>query len=455
MNSQKTNCKVGIQLLAVLALNSIAISQSLAASWTTNTPMNSPRYHHTATLLPDGRVLVTGGAIADQYTFTNGAEIYDPAAGMWTSTPPMHMRRKDHTATLLNDGTVLVVGGGNNPLIGDNEPEIYDPSTGLWSTNHTMTCSRQQHTATLLPNGQVLVAGGWGNYPSNANYSYIGVQAIAELYDPISGKWANAGFMNTSRYHHTATLLPNGKVLVAGGFTANSSTGLTSAELFDPATKTWTYTGSMIEPHAFQATTLLPNGKVLEEPSLDSNNFYTTNVEIYDPTTGSWAYAPPMIVTHSLHTATLLPNGKMLTAGGAGNTTELYNPAGQVWSISGTMSNSRFFATATLLQNGNVLVAGGISGSALASTEIFSSSNITISAFDSLSAMKPSANAFQVSFTNTPDVSFFVCSTTNLILPLNAWTIVGGAVEIAPGQYQFTDCHATNTGQRFYRVLSP
>jgi len=433
----------------------LSIDQSTyAASWATNAAMNSPRYHHTATLLPDGRILVTGGAIADQYTFTNSAEIYDPATGIWTLTPPMHHSREFHTATLLNDGTVFVFGGGENPVTGDNTPETYNPSTGLWTTNNTSTVLRRIQTATLLPSGLVLIAGGWGvyNYTGGATF---GPQALAELYDPATGNWTNAGFMNISRYNHTATLLPNGKVLVAGGFTSNGTTALTSAELFDSNTRTWTNTGSMLEPYAFHEATLLPNGKVLVEPALDGNLNFTTNAELYDPSTGTWSNTSGVLVTPSIHEAILLPNGKVLAACAASSSTEIYDPADQTWSLSDTMTVNRVLSKATLLRNGNVLATGGYSGGALASTELYNSSNIAVSAFNSISAVKPSAGAFQFSFTNTPDVSFLVYSATNLFLPLNAWTIIGGAIETAPGQYQFTDTQATNSGQRFYRIRSP
>src|SRR6266550_3634306 len=132
-----------------------------------------------------------------------------------------------------------------SPLPGSDTPFTFD-NTGSLNT------ARDNHTATLLPNGKVLVAGGAGNISNFLN--------SAELYDPASGSWTATGSLNTARYSHTATLLPNGKVLVAGGFNGSF---LTSAELYDPASGSWTATGSLNTGRDFHTATLLPNGKVL------------------------------------------------------------------------------------------------------------------------------------------------------------------------------------------------
>ena len=204
---------------------------------------------HTATLLPNGKVLVAGGenAAADLAS----AELYDPASGTWTTTGSLVNSRSQHTATLLPNGKVLVAGG-----LGDGGPlasaELYDPASGTWTATGSLATARDGHTATLLPNGKVLVAGGF-------NGSYF---ASAELYDPVSGTWTATGSLATARSLHSATLLPNGKVLVAGGLGAGD-VALASAELYDPASGTWTATGSLATARADHTATLLPNGKVL------------------------------------------------------------------------------------------------------------------------------------------------------------------------------------------------
>src|SRR5207253_2139636 len=133
---------------------------------------------------------------------------------------------------------------------------------------------RTNHTATLLPNNQVLVAGGFHN----------AVNGSAELYDPVTGAWTATGNLRTKRGRHTATLLPDGKVLVAGGSDGNGY--LSDAELYDPATGTWTPTGSLLTPRLGPTATLLQNGKVLVAGGAYTD--YLSTAELYDPATGVW-----------------------------------------------------------------------------------------------------------------------------------------------------------------------
>jgi N-acetylneuraminic acid mutarotase len=123
--------------------------------------------------------------------------------------------------------------------------------------------------------------------------------------------------MTTARRDHTATLLPNGKVLVAGGLSGNQF--LSSAELYDSATGTWSPTGSMRSPRRFHTATLLPNGKVLVAGGTDSNGISTNSAELYDPATQTWTPTGPPATGRFRHTATLLSNGKVLITGGFGN----------------------------------------------------------------------------------------------------------------------------------------
>jgi WD40 repeat protein len=194
----------------------------------------------------------------------------------WTATGPMLEVRQGGTATLLLDGKVLVAGGlgKQNAPGGWMSPlataELYDPGTRTWTATGSMTTPRQSSTATLLPDGRVLVAGG-----DNANGT------SAELYDPGSGLWTATGDMITPRWGYTATLLPDGKVLVTGG--ANGSGSLASAELYDPGSGSWTATGSMTTPRAGHTATLLPDGRVLVA---GGNSGTGTSAELYDPGTG-------------------------------------------------------------------------------------------------------------------------------------------------------------------------
>jgi len=203
-------------------------SPATAPAWTATGNMIEPRTGHTATLLADGRVLVAGGG--GSVTLAT-AELYDPGTGSWTATGSMSGGRILHTATLLPDGKVLVAGGADS--IGETSvnalasAELYDPSTGSWTATGNMTQPRARHTATLLPDGKVLVVGGSGS--GSGTDSLIS----AELYDPSTGSWTATGNLNEARTYHTATLLPDGKVLVAGGH-GSSGPLMASAELYDP-----------------------------------------------------------------------------------------------------------------------------------------------------------------------------------------------------------------------------
>jgi hypothetical protein len=160
--------------------------------------------------------------------------VIDPS---WTLTGSLGIARHRHTATLLPSGKVLVAGGYNSGGAALISAELYDPVTGTWMATGSLGTARYQHTATLLPSGKVLVAGGLAGRTYHRTYL-----SSAELYDPAAGTWTATGNLGTARFEHTATPLPSGKVLVAGGY---NSGNLSSAELYDPAAGTWTATGTL------------------------------------------------------------------------------------------------------------------------------------------------------------------------------------------------------------------
>jgi autotransporter-associated beta strand protein len=318
-------------------------------NWTNTASLKTNRYFHTATLLPNGKVLVAGGTDPG----APSAELYDPTSGTWTNTSNLNSEREYHAATFLPNGKVLVT-GGNNPSLGTlASAELYDLASGMWTNASIMATQRYQHTATLLPNGRVLVAGGRNS---------INRPPIAELYDPVSGNWTNTGSMVNSRYQHTATLLANGKVLIAGGNGSFSSTSGT--ELYDPTTGLFTFTTPMLVARSQHTATLLPNGKVLVVGGY-TNGVITLTAELYDPPTATWTNTAPLKREHVYHTATLLPNGKVLVAGnddgvfGAGSNAELYDPVTGAWTLTNSYP-ARFAHTATLLPSGKVLFAAGV-----------------------------------------------------------------------------------------------
>jgi WD40 repeat protein len=215
---------------------------------------------HTATLLPNGKVLIAAGINSGNDPEAS-AELYDPATGKWTATGSLATGRFFHTATLLLNGKVLVAGGGSP----GTSAELFDPASGTWAATGNLTTPRVRHTATLLSSGKVLVTGG-SDGPTNT----------AELYDPATGKWTATGSLAIGRYFHTATLLPDGNVLVAGGNGAD-----TSAELYDVAKGTWPATGTLNRTHTQHTATLLSNGSVLIAGSGDGDLADTKSAELY------------------------------------------------------------------------------------------------------------------------------------------------------------------------------
>jgi len=276
------------------------------------------RAYATATLLADGRVLVAGGL--GGAGFLASAELYDPSTGAFARAGTMTMAREDATATLLSNGQVLIAGGvsgGVNAPIATASAELYDPVAGQFAATGSMASPRQMHTATLLEGGDVLIAGGDRTLGSVSGD--LGALPSAELYDPVAGVFSATGNMTVAREMHTATLLANGKVLVAGGTQVGSSGGiLGSAELYDPAAGTFTATGSMATPRDLHSATLLANGEVLMAGGFGSGAPPTLETaELYDATAGTFSAAGDLTTPRAFDSATLLKSGEVLIAGGA------------------------------------------------------------------------------------------------------------------------------------------
>jgi N-acetylneuraminic acid mutarotase len=328
--------------------------------WHPGGSLTTERVGHTATLLPNGVVMVAGGEnTAGRVPLTKtSAELYDSAANAWSQTGSMANSRDLHTATLLSNGKVLVAGGENlddevNPTVILTSAELYDPLTNSWSFAGSMSTPRAGHTATLLSNGKVLVAGGTNQFGNG----YI---TSAELYDPVANTWSPAGNMATAREGHTATLLSNGKVLVPGGLDGIGVTA--SAELYDPVANTWSPAGSMATARYGHTATLLANGKVLVPGGAGASGEDLGATELYDPVANTWSPAGTMATSRANHIATRLLSGKVLVAGGQDASAELYDPVTNAWSATGSMATARSYFTATLLSNGVVLAVGGLGG---------------------------------------------------------------------------------------------
>jgi hypothetical protein len=339
--------------LAVVGFTTPSPSPANMGSIVSGSEMLEPRSGHTATRLADGRVLITGGMRRNQ-DFYRSAELFDPATGKFSATGEMQIARVGHIAVLLRSGKVLIAGGWIGRGVTD-EAELYDPATGKFTAIGPMLTKRGRPEATLLRDGNVLVTGGGTN--TDGPGSSI---TSAEIFDVATLKFHATGSMHVARIAHTATLLPDGRVLVAGG---RGSEVNASAEIYDPKSGTFRETGRMTTARYKHTAGLLPDGQVLIAGGSDDRDWHGTlsSAEIYDPQRGAFTPAA------SLHDARFklpdvavqLRSGLILIAGG-NRQVELYDErTGKFAVAAGDTGDSRHYMSETLLSDGRVLLAGG------------------------------------------------------------------------------------------------
>lgn len=334
-------------------------------SWLRWKLMSAPRADFAATLLPSGKVLLAGGLTLPAAD-TASVDLFDPVTNSVTPVSPMKTARNGHSATLLPNGQVLVVGGsGSAGGLSLASAEIYDLTLNAWEPVASMSAPRTHHTALLLQgSGKVLVVGGSTQ------------TATAEVYDIVTNTWTTvpAPTNEPRPAVPTATQLPDGHVIIAGGVTGGGS----DVWVYDPhtglmGTDRFHTNGS---GRNFATATLLGNGTVLMTGGQDSANpsGALNTTDIYDVALdsctflhcSSFSYGNPMNVGHCHHTMTTLRNGLILVAGGRCGTAEsiavceLYDPAAKTWWPAGELQDPVGYHAAVLLGDGRVLVAGGI-----------------------------------------------------------------------------------------------
>ena len=354
-NRQKNHARHQVGLIVALIILISAASLATGPIRESFAQADAPSWSYTGSEHMNGpasRVSSFNQQVFGQTTATAAAKVG------WGFTNSMGPTRYGHSATRLENGKVLVAGGGGWACCGEDSvygyaavnrsSELYDPIQGMWSVTGELRQRRSEHTATLLKDGRVLIAGGadWGI--DIGRFSYLN---SAELYDPATGEWRPTASFNRIVGYPSATLLANGKVLAVG----RSYPQGYSAELYDPVTETWSITAA---PSLPGMPVLLPDGKVLAYP------------EIYDPATERWSSGGHLNVIRGARTATLLTNGKVLATGTDESglpCAELYDPNTGAWSVTGPPFAG--LGTVTLLPDGRVLMSGGYTSQNLASGE--------------------------------------------------------------------------------------
>jgi hypothetical protein len=316
-------------------------------------PMKEPRASHTATLLPNGEVLLAGGfhkgLDGASQLYSSTTERYDPKARVFRAAASLSEARCGHSATLLPNGKVLIAGGFNQRGI-LSSAELYDPSSDSFSAAGHTTVARGSFTATLLTDGRVLFVGGGARTPIND----------AEIYDPATNQFTKTGSLLRARLGHTATLLQDGRVLILGGLVGRDDV-TRSAEIFDPIRGGFTSAGEINMPRYKHATILLEDGRVLVVGGADARDWRGQHMsaEIFDARTNSSSRVSDLNAKRfKLPDALATLTGGRILIGGGSEQIELFEPKTSTFSSVGELESALYNGVVTALPEG-ALITGG------------------------------------------------------------------------------------------------
>jgi len=323
--------------------------------WTLLSAMSTPRRQHTMWTLASGKVLVSGGHFDEDYRKVSTAEEFTPSSNSWASTGNMLHEHSQGLALVLGTKRVLVAGYSE---LGYNlASEIYDETAKTWSAGASTLDSYLEGAAVAIGGTKALLAGGeWS-------------QSSAEIFD-LTGTSTSAPMPHT-HLHARATLLKDGRVLVAGG----SSSG--AVDIFNPTTKVWTAGPSLAGYLQNMTVTTLDDGRVLLAGGTYGGAGGTTECYLWDGVASTWTPTGPLGYERSQHVAIKLTNGRVLVIGGVheGNfppDVEMFDPTTAKWSLASRLAYGRIEHAAVLLADGRVLVSGGMTDFGVSSTaEVF------------------------------------------------------------------------------------
>ncbi|MEK2687856.1 Kelch repeat-containing protein [Bdellovibrio sp. GT3] len=423
----------GLTTAAVTSITTVQAYDPSTNSFSTKAPMALGRYQAAAAVLPSGNVLLTGGW-ASTGSMTATTEIYNVSANTWSAGPSLSGNRRAHGAIGLPSGKILVTSGVSNltvPSIAAKASEIYDPATNSWSVDPiAIEAGHSLGTLLKLPDGRILIAGGgdpdytgavtetyiegqltgvaWiGSTPllggrvgntttlmKNGKILFTGGQPLAEaaavtestaIYDSNTNTMTAGPNMANDRVYHTATLLPSGKVFIAGGMSFTlGGVASSSAEIYDPDLNTFSPVTMPVGRYA-HTTLVLPNGKLLISGGLDSGSSPVLQNDVYDPADGSWSTLTPRSAPALLDTAFTISETEVIFIGPYGNSK--YDISSGTWSTLANPAYARMNSVVVKLPSGKIFVIGGTdinTNTALASTEIYNPADDTWSPAASL-----------------------------------------------------------------------